>query len=1075
VNQLLVIAVPAGAVVNGNVPLRALFVPKLTTPAVNGQPLSDFGFQDWPTAVDGARFTIDMAASADVPPQSIPVTPLPGRSHDVWNSFFSNITVTPPRNNTYGELCVTPTSEDAQKLVGNYRTSVDAYAGADADPMGAAGATVRAQYGQWTGNPDSGTPGDVSPEDWQTPDFQRTVTMLREHPAVLIRLGLILEFAIPLGQIPATPAGTAQLIRIGCTFAPGMPAPDVAVVAPWTQYMFSSNRFLPAHTAASDVKRGIVDLTGAQKITAKATQAAASTDWSLVTFDVNGGAGRMREGAQKFAVGESTATPPVDPGRVTLPVFHSAGISLVRNGRETPMRNRAKNADLAMDGRVFTADDLTAGYRVDIKRDTSTTWTPLLERMASYKLDDVEIGTPEQPEEGQVKANAAVIGEDKILRADEVLARWNGWNLAIPRPTFDQRGLRRRESTRVELPFNFDFDFTLSSRPQTELRFGRGYLMRVRAADMAGGGLKPEEVGDDEGTSGLVIYARYEPVPPPEFAPPPNSFTVDEADQAMPRPDALGIGGSIDRLIIRSDPKAEPALNVTEFGEAHPYPDNSSRILLPPPTSMALAEQHGMLDGDDHATYGMVRRALNPPAATEAGAYNWLPDPAATGAAAFISNAADFPDNEDLETQDLWANAWPDRLAKQLVLRPPDPNAKNVMEWTNGTLVVRLEPGLQADLELSSTLDSAKLLEFEFKEWTTDTSTNARIAQGRNPMATPPRRVELIHAVRRPLNAPSGAPFVERGEGWTWVLVTSDNRFGIHRPSTGQVDVSVQWLEVGDDEAPGRLVTEQVTSLTVDRRADQLPEIRHDFGDTRYRVVTYTLTAVSRYRGLFEDGPDADFQINGTLADGLVLNSARPVPPVVLAATPSFRWETVAGPAVGEVQRFRHSARIRVEMARPWNLSGAGERLAVVVAADGMPAAELDKAAAHLSRSYRDPIWQTSDAAGYLHAADFDGAVEDPAGCALEETLQNVIAVPFAAHLDEHNNRWYADVEIPGAATSYSPFVRLALARYQGHSIGVCYPVAHRDDGLRAIASRPHAHRDPRRRHLDAATERHRA
>jgi hypothetical protein len=45
-----------------------------------------------------------------------------------------------------------------------------------------------------------------------------------------------------------------------------------------------------------------------------------------------------------------------------------------------------------------------------------------------------------------------------------------------------------------------------------------------------------------------------------------------------------------------------------------------------------------------------------------------------------------------------------------------------------------------------------------------------------------------------------------------------------------------------------------------------------------------------------------------------------------------------------------------------------------------------------------------------------------------------VLAVPFAAFF--HGERWHADIALPGiAAASYSPFARLAVARYQPDSI----------------------------------------
>ena len=701
---------------------------------------------------------------------------------------------------------------------------------------------------------------------------------------------------------------------------------------------------------------------------------------------------------------------------------------------------------------------MTSGYCIDIKEEDGD-WTPVCERKATYtcKLDGDDVEIASLPvEEGPVSANAAMIDEDSrgtedesrpvLLHADEVVVRWAGWNLAIPRPVFDQHGARRGETARPgKLPFDFDFHFDQTDRPQVPLRFGKGYFMRVRVADMAGGGLKVDDLSTNEGASRLIQYRRHEPVPPPEIAPVPST---------------LGRGASIDRLIIRSDPMGDTPMDVAQFAAAHPqYPQNQSRTLLPPPTSMVLAEQHGVLDGTDAATWDLVQRAISAPAATEDGSYNWLPDPAATGVQAFVRPGADSP-APNRQARSTWAPRWPNLSAKGLELRPQESIGDDI-DWLTvddrDTLVVPLKPGLQADVELSSTLDSEKLDEFEIKSWTAS-GADSQIAEGRHPMATPPRVVELVHAVRRPMNPPATSLIPGREHGALFAVLADghpdqdeDHKlFGIHRPSTGQLDVSAQWSEAQDSEMPGPVVTEQVTSLTVGRNdevitnqvspppqgggADTVSTFRHDFGDTKHRLVTYTLTAVSRYREMFDPGPDADFCSSAVLPAVSIPSSARPSPPVVLAAAPAFSWSTLIDSS-GQVQRRRGGRTIRIELARPWNVSGEGEELAVVVAADSSPT-YLKTATGHLSRIYRDPIWQTTETGGYLHPDVFGPGI-DPVTCKLEETKQPVLVIPFRVFLNEETDRWWADVEIPLPETeeSYSPFVRLAVARYQPESV----------------------------------------
>ncbi|HET6735865.1 MAG TPA: hypothetical protein VFH65_24665 [Mycobacterium sp.] len=1074
-SQILVIAVPGGQVTaDGIAPLRALIVPQLRMgghePDLEsdpGKPLSDFGFEDWPDVVRNATFTVQIAPNRDSVRHSTPLAPSAGASSDVWRAFFSGgVTVRKSRNVNYGQLNVTETTEDARRIARNYTASAGAYSGDHVDPTAVA-RIVEDQYAQWQELPESSAPprathGSSAPENWPAPDFQRIVSTLRAHPAVLIRLGLILEFKVPTSVIPIVSSGDAALIRIGCTFGSQVPS-DVDIVTPWTRFEFDRTRFLPAPAEGSDVTRGIVDLAGAEKIAVEPT-GGASDRWSLVTFDVDGAVGRLRDGAQKMGAdsgGHRGAS--VDPGPVTPPVLHSAGIALLRNRRKEVMTDRLANNAGEAHERELTADDLTSGYCVDVREEAGE-WTPLCERNATYtcKLDgvDVDIANP-VVEEGPVKANAAVIGTDAVLRADEMIVRWNGWNLAIPRPTFDQHGARRRETARGNtLPFHFDFHFDQTDRPQVPLRFGKGYFLRVRIADMAGGGLKCGELGQNEGSSRLVQFRRHEPVPPPEFAPVPGMFTVDATNgELKPNPNALGAGGSIDRLIIRSDPMGDTPMDVEQF--AAQYPPNQSRILLPPPASMVLAEQHGVLDGADRATWALVQRAIGPPGADENGSYNWLPDPAATGVQAFVRPGADSP-APSRQARSPWAPRWPLPLAMGLELRQRE-SPGDTIEWltvgTRSTLMVWLEPGLQADIELSSTLDSEELDKFEIKTWAASVA-DSQIAEGRHPMATPPRVVEFVHAVRRPMNPPHTRLVPAREEGELFAVLADGNPdnghehklFGIHRASTGQVDVSAQWREPADSELPGPVVTEQVTSLTVGRNDEVLTNhvpphprgsgtgivstFRHDFADTRHRRVTYTLTAVSRHRTLFDPAPDADFQSSTVLPAVSIPSSARPSPPVVLSATPAFSRSVVVDS--GYIQRRRGGKTVRIELARPWNVSGEGEQLAVVLAADTSPP-YLDKATRHLSRLYRDPIWQTPETGGYLQPHVF-GSDLAPLACTLEETEQPVAVIPFRPFLNDEADRWWADIEIPLADTeqSYSPFVRLAVARYQPESVKGC-------------------------------------
>lgn len=1050
-SELLLVAVPGGTVEGGKAVLRVLVVPRLEVQTPT--PLREFGLADWPAVLRNSTLGLEVGATIDDPGRPLEATTLNRGSTDVWQSFFAeNMTANPRQQRVYGQPAVVRTSDQAAKIVKNYRASAAAFAA----PGENASQVVREQYAEWRDDADpAGTAGELTPGEWQVPDFHRAVSLLREHSAVLKELGLIVELSIALDALHGVPA-ELRLIRV--TFTSAEAGFSLTPVNPWTRYEFDGRRFLPAPHPDGDLRRGMVDLSAAGLVTPAGASEAAK--WSLATFDVDGGVGRLREGART-----ALAAPDRDTSSdISLPVLHSAGLGLIRRGREESLRRRASNTvrDNTRAGllsRELWADDLVLGYRIDIKEQTSGRWRSLCRRLATYYIDERMFGSELQPEEGHVKANAVVLGEDKVVRSNEVVARWTGWNLAIPRPVFDEQGKRLPDARRPEMPFNFKWDFTNPTASLPRLRFGWAYQMRARVADMAGGGLKVEDdPTSEEMATTLVPYHRHEPIPPPEVAPPPGMFTTNAEGVAIPDPKALGPGGTIDLLIIRSDPNADTPLDLQQFAQVNPgYPRNDLRTIVAPPTSMAIAEQHDALNGGDETTWNWARRTTMPPVVATDGTYSWLPDPAAIGVRAFVRRDPASP-AAGASGASNWIGNWPDHQPKTVQLHGPEPG-RPVMQWTatagaglpqdTDALLVHLKPAEQVDIEVSCYPRNADLDKFEIRSWIPEA--DALLISGRHPMMTPPRVLQLVHAVRRPLKQPAGRLVAERIPGAAWSLLKpgdSDTLVGIDPASTSQVDITGEWYETFDRvQAPNETFTladpapphhtEHVTSLTIERAALTLPELRHEFGDTRHRRVRYTLTALSRFRQFFDPDIDTAFQTQARLEEVVIPSSARPAPPVVLAATPAFRWEgSNAAPGLAQpVRRKRLGGRIRAELARPWHISGQDERLAVIVKPPGSaPDQELDR---HFTKLLRDPIWATEAAAGFAQQSMFEGMAAPAEECLLTEAEgKRGLAIPFPAHFDPDGDRWYADIHMPGGAgNSYSPFVRLVVARYQRESV----------------------------------------
>jgi hypothetical protein len=804
-------------------------------------------------------------------------------------------------------------------------------------------------------------------------DFHQVLSLLREHPAVLRTLGLV--FDLPL---------TAQLGRTGTLLIrwPGRPADLPEVASPRAAYEVDENRgLLPASTRL--VRSGVLDLGD-------------TTAFATTTLDVDGAVGRLQDAARALA-GAAHGDGEGNAGRgrrasqsITLPALRSAGIVLMRSGLADDLETRrtrtsaVNEAASLEEAEPLHAEDLMIGLRLDVRRRGADTWTSLNRREATYRVGGRDLPGPPE-EEGHIKFNAALRQDDGVLRSDEIVARWTGWSLAAPPGRPDRRGV---SPERAPLPFDFDWTFEVPRGSLLPLRFGTSYHLRARIADLAGTGVPPEDRDATHGTP-AITYVRHEPVMPPRVT---LAEGLDPAD--------LGPSGSVDHLVVRSD--------------APDYPPNDARLLAAPRTTLDVAEQHGMLDGSDSTTFEHVLTALD----------QGLPDPAAEGVTVF---PVPEPGGVSARTeQPGWAGDWPDAANKSLVLEAVEESVDQPvrLDPTGAVVRVRLAPAERLTLALSSFLKDGFDTHLAVHHWRSGSPDDGNpVLNGRHPMSTPSHDLTLVHAVRRPLAVPSGTLQPQRQEdGTSAVLVPSTPMLGVHANSTVQLQITAAWTEF-DDDVRTQLTGVKVQDVTIDRGDEVLgATLVHELGDTRHRRVAYTLTAVSRFRHLYRSDEDADLFLTSTeLPSVSLLNTSRPAPPVVHAAVPAFADTSEIGG--GQLRRHRRGGLLRVELSRPWYLSGEGEQLGVVV---------------ELCQVGRDPVWDTPALTDRVPtAADFAGTpvpvVHPEAG--------PVSLVGFDTALaGEH---WVADVDLARlAATSYRPFVRLAVSRYQPSSLDDAHAVS---------------------------------
>jgi hypothetical protein len=320
-------------------------------------------------------------------------------------------------------------------------------------------------------------------------------------------------------------------------------------------------------------------------------------------------------------------------------------------------------------------------------------------------------------------------------------------------------------------------------------------------------------------------------------------------------------------------------------------------------------------------------------------------------------------------------------------------------------------------------------------------------------MVSPARTLTFVHAVQRPL-APAKLTSTDPANKVLGATVaTIKGQMQVHAPTTGHLTLLAGWTDEIDDGTSTSVVTKE-SSAVLETFSVSLPATgsafppagaaaaaRHEFGDTKHRIVQYKLRASTRFREYFPpklantgatDGSDG-FSRVGVEFPVSILNSATPDRLWLKYLMPSFGWNADDPPAPQAwttFSRTRSGGGIRVFVDRPWLTSGPGEQIGVVVAGPAGVPSEL------VSEIGTDPTWANwADSAMTLAASAFTGG-DVYTGVELEDGAV-VDVVGYTPTLDAERGQWYADVSIDMAALppAYSPFVRLALVRFQPKSV----------------------------------------
>jgi hypothetical protein len=230
----------------------------------------------------------------------------------------------------------------------------------------------------------------------------------------------------------------------------------------------------------------------------------------------------------------------------------------------------------------------------------------------------------------------------------------------------------------------------------------------------------------------------------------------------------------------------------------------------------------------------------------------------------------------------------------------------------------------------------------------------------------------------------------------------------------------------------------------------RIQPLKQNFGDTRHRWVDYNIQATTRYREYFAKILTQDDKLlvsreSNWIEQINILSTSRPKPPEIDYIIPTFEW--IRTQDANNIQHRRMGGGLRIYIKRPWFSSGEDEMLAILLPPSAESAGEKAPVRATLAapRPVYTPYY-TNWGLDPLHTStvpdNFSPSENDFRYSPLkvsniqypDPTSIRTDVVAYPVKFDKEKQMWYCDIAInPGKM--YLPFIKLALARYQQHSV----------------------------------------
>ncbi|MCP4674803.1 MAG: hypothetical protein GY854_04675 [Deltaproteobacteria bacterium] len=921
---------------------------------------------------------------------------------------------------------------------------------------------------------------DLSPPGF---DFHEVVALFGDYPELLRQLGLLIPCWIKFNPATIPNGSTYHTVQAVVENWDGA----VENRCPKTAYELHPGEGIlqPASQSAVHIKDGLLRLNNTKRYQVIQTDVD-GTGSKLIQFGLN-----MFKRLDEINPNRKKPRPEHD----SLPSRRNSGFSIIERNRKHSLASRLEvsrdlndNVD-SPDSILLFAQDLLRGYRLDVEYHDQ--WHSLCRRRGTIQVEGSVLDPiKEDDKEGYVKSSgvtssALESSTPKHMYLHEGMLGWDGWSLCVLRPG---RALVNEDTVdgnedRIEwvkndpyTPYGVHTDFKVVPRSLPPLRFGERYRFRARTVDLSGHSL-PRTNPNEEGATAPVRYFRYEPVETPALVP-----RVRYTE-----------GESLEHMVIRSDlgVSAEQYAEAVDSGlegEYEFFPRND-RHVASPKVSQLLCEHNGDFDGafglgGDIEGFRELARQETGTFMDEIGDVELCGPPGTVpppisgyergdglGEGQYVIHKekqilipylADFLAQgfvlRDAETKNeifhhKWdLSSWPEMYGFRVVIGETDA-PDTVVTVGDDHVLIGLPKAKKLQVLFSSFLNDTSLKKLgmfwdgrqqlidsgagssEVAEW------RKQALQGENWLLTPYKTLTLVHAVQRPIEIPV---FVNLRSIRNPDDTHADLHFhlDVHGWSTGKMEPQATWEEYLDlvDEDIWRIEDKAGSAEEQPVKYDDELITRcirkHEFGDTKHRMVTYTPVGTTRYLEYFPAEIIANKEkiiLRGDEVTISVPSTARPATPKVPYLIPTFRWERPS-----KDTSVRRGRSVRIYLERPWFSSGQDEKLAVLLQPSkrGIGIIGLGPNQYNfVSHWGRDPLWYGDVAP--LNPSAFENAEEQVDDLQLAELPDGVLvnAMVFTPLFNEDRKMWYVDIDMDPGDEAYYPFVSFALARYQGESL----------------------------------------